>query len=188
MGVFLQTAIIPDCKEAEAREAVERVAQKLSCEKYEITDLIPEECQFKVQGKGISILFNEDCVGYEFLAEAISKEAGKAVLLLYIYDDDFWGYFLYENGSQIDQFNPMPDCLEEVSEEERQEMKGNAKAISEYFHVEEALIEKYLVYWTEEMLEGEETKAYEEDEFVQCDCWQLADFMRKLGYPYEWGE
>ena len=31
-------------------------------------------------------------------------------------------------------------------------------------------------------------KAYEGDEFTLGDCWQMADFMRKLGYPYEFEE
>lgn len=27
-------------------------------------------------------------------------------------------------------------------------------------------------------------KAYPDDEFGMGDCWQMADFMRKLGLPY----
>lgn len=47
-------------------------------------------------------------------------------------------------------------------------------------------IKRYLVFWTEEMLNNYEKKAYEDDEFGQCDSWQMADFMRKLGYPFEY--
>lgn len=185
MGLFLQTAIIPDCKEKEAKEVLKSIAEKLPCEEYTISDLNPEECQFKEHGDGVNILFNDHCIGYEDLAEAISKKTGKTVLMLYIYDEDYWGYFLYDNGSEVDMFIPMTDYFEEVSEEQKQEVRGNAKIISDYFHVEKSSIEKYIVFWTEEMLDNFEKKAYEDDEFGQCDSWQMADFMGKLGYPYE---
>ena len=194
MGLFLQTAILPECGEAQARSAVEAVAKKLSgLEKgdkaYELMNLIPEECQYKEYGGGAGILFNEDCSGYENLAEAISKETEKPILLLYIYDGDYWGYFLYDKGVEIDRFNPIPDYFEEVSEEQMEKEKGNAEIIARYFHVEKADIEKYLRFWTEEELEEGQEKAYEDDEFSAGEDWQIADFMRKLGYPYEaWGE
>jgi len=196
MGLFLQTAIIPDCGEEEAKNAIAAVAGKYSQEleapgsgktpEYSIINLIPNECRFQTSERGVCILFNEDCIGYEALAGAISKEAGKAVLLLYIYDGDYWGYFLYDKGTEIDRFVPMPDYFDEVPEEEMQQMKGNAEVIAEYFHVNKASFEKYLVFWTEDMMEDYSAKAYEDDEFGQCEDWQMTDFMRKLGYPYEW--
>lgn len=63
-------------------------------------------------------------------------------------------------------------------------MKGNAEIIAKYFDVEAASIEKYLVHWSEDMMDK---KAYEDDEFGYED-WQMVDFMRKLGYPYEFNE
>lgn len=192
MGLFLQTAILPECGETQARNAVEAVAKKLGGldkgekNKYEFMNLIPEECQYKEQGGGTSILFNEECGGFEDLAEAISKETQKPILLLYIYDGDFWGYSLYDNGVEIDRFNPMPDYFEEASEAQMEKEKGNAEIIAKYFHVEKADIEKYLIFWTDELLESEDgQKAYEDDEFSIGEDWQMADFMRKLGYPYE---
>ena len=119
MGLFLQTAIIPDCSEATLRKAVAAVAEKYSCElespdfdessEFHILDLMPDDCKYQSAQNGISILFNEDCMGYESLAGALSEELGKAVLLLYIYDGDYWGYFLYDKGLEIDQFVQMPD-------------------------------------------------------------------------------
>ena len=175
MGLFLQTAIIPDCKETEAREALKKIAARF--------DLIPEECRYKEYAGGTAILLNEDCVGYDTLAKAISKALRKAALLLYTYDGDYWGYFLFDNGKEIDMFDSVPDYFEGVSEKEKQEVKGNAKLISDYFHVEESSIKNYLVFWTGEMTDK---KAYEDDEFEYLDCWQMADFMKRLGYPYEW--
>lgn len=141
MGLFLQAAVMPGCTEAEVRAIVNTVAEKYTCTFDElekgsgeddiiISDLIPDECQYAESADGVSILFNEDCIGYDSLAKVISKESGKTVLLLYIYDGDYWGYMLYERGEVIDQFNPMPDYFEEVSEEEIQKSKGNAESIA----------------------------------------------------------
>ena len=106
---------------------------------------------------------------------------------LYLYDDDFWGYFCCENGELLDEFNPMPDYFEEASEEERQRVAGNSALIAERFQVPEAEVAGYLKAWPEDILDADETeKAYESDEFSQGDCWQMADFMAKLGYPYDW--
>lgn len=196
MGLFLQAAIMPGCKEADARAAVTTVAEKYSCSFDElekgdsaedammISDLIPDECQYMENANGVSILFNEDCIGYDSLAKAVSRESGKAILLLYIYDEDYWGYWLYDKGESIDEFNPVPDYFEDLSEEKLQRLKGNADIIANYFHVEKSSIEKYLVRWSEETVDE---KAYEDDAFGYGD-WQMADFMRKLGYPYEFGE
>ena len=32
----------------------------------------------------------------------------------------------------------------------------------------------------------ESTSACEEDEFEYGDSWQMANFMKAIGYPYEW--
>lgn len=200
MGLFLQVALMPGCKEAEAREAIQAVADKYACSFDElesgdydedcieddmlISELIPDECQYVESAHGVSILINDGCIGHDSLAKAVSKETGKAFLLLYIYDGDYWGYWLYENGNAIDEFNPIPDYFEKASEKKIQKVKGNAEIIARYFDVEKASIEKYLVRWPEEMI-GK--KAYEDDEFEYGD-WQMADFMRKLGYPYEFNE
>ena len=82
MGLFLQVAIMPGCKKAEARTAVEEVAKKYSCsfdelesgdfteEDLIISELIPDECQYAETAAGVSILFNDDCIGYDALAKA----------------------------------------------------------------------------------------------------------------------
>ena len=148
--------------------------------------LEPAQCRYAVHGTGVSVLLNDDCVGFEGLAETVSVQLGKPVMLLYIYDGDFWGYFLCENGSVLDAFNPMPDYFEEVPEEQKESMRVNAALIADRFHVDPAAIEKYLVFWTEEDLEEWDEKVYEDDEFGRGEDWQMADFMRRLGYPYEW--
>ena len=172
MGLFLQVAIMPGCKKAEARTAVEEVAKKYSCsfdelesgdfteEDLIISELIPDECQYAETAAGVSILFNDDCIGYD------------------------WGYELYDKGEILDRFNPMPDYFEEVSEEKIEQLKGDARIIAGQFHVEQASIERYLVRWSADTMDE---KAYQDDEYGYED-WQMVDFMRKLGYPYDFDE
>ena len=177
MGLFLQTVILPRTHQGEAAAAMEKIA-----EENPDFELDPKECQYLQREGGAQILC--ECIGYDSLAEALSLKIPQPVLLLYIYDEDFWGYYLYENGKELDQFCPMPDYFEEVSQEERSQQAGDSAILSRYFGVTPESVQKYLCFWTEEMLEGE-GKAYPEDEASQCDCWQMADFMNKLGFPYE---
>lgn len=180
MGLFLQTAIILNCDESTAKTAVEKA------EKIPGIGLMAPACQYKEFKHGVNIQFNEECDGFETLAKELSREVNQPVMLLYIHDEDYWGYDFYDNGKAVDSFNPMPDLYEEVSEQERERLAGKSAVIANYFQVDEAKIKNYLVAWTEDILENTTAKAYEDDEFEQCNCWQMADFMRKLGYPYEW--
>lgn len=183
MGMFLQNVIMLDCDEATAKAAIKK-AEQIS--DSSMLELVPEECQFQQFPKGTSILLNDRCCGYEPLAQTLSEAAMKPVMLLYIYDDDFWGYCFYDKGELLDTFTPMPDYFEDASEEDRREIAGKSSLIASYFQIKEEEIQNYLVSWTEDIMEDFEAKAYEDDECGQCDCWQMIDFMRKLGFPYEW--
>ena len=108
-------------------------------------------------------------------------------MLCYIYDGDYWGYYFYDKGMVLDCFNTMPDYFVKISEEERQRLAGNSKIIAAYFDVEEAEIKNDIQIWTDDILDSEdEIYAYSEDEFCMGENWQMADFMRKIGYLYQW--
>lgn len=179
MGLFLQTAIVRDCREMEIRKAVEKLASEMG--------LIPEQCHYRESGAGCAVLFNDDCYGFNELAMRLSIELSRPVMLLFIYDGDFWGYFFYDKKVELDSFDSLPDYFES-SPGEQQSSAGDSTVIADYFHVEQKDIERYLRFWTEDMMEQYEKPAYPGDEFGQCDCWQMADFMRKLGFPYTFGE
>lgn len=182
MGLFLQTAIITDCN----TETAKSVLSKFDKKSIKEMDLDLDACRFQEKNGSVNILFNEYCSGYDGLAQKLSENVDGLVMVLYIYDEDFWGYYLYQNGKHLDTFNPMPDYFEEVDDEERRKFAGNAALVADLFGVAESDISRYLVEWTEDIMEECNEKAYPDDEFEQCDCWQMADFMNKLGYPYEW--
>ena len=175
MGLFAQTAVIQNCDENTARTVLERLAPEKDW------NLDVSECKFVAKDKGVQILFNDWCSGYEEMAEVLSKETGRDVLLLYIYDGDFWGYFFCENGVLTDQFMPIPDYFDE--DNPVTDASGNAALIAERFHVPEETVARYLTSWALDDLDGAE-KACDADEFPYGDCWQIADFLAKLGWPW----
>lgn len=177
MGLFLQTAIIPNCDEETVRGALERLAPKKDW------GLDVSGCRFVSNDKGVQVLFNDYCSGYGELAEDLSKETSLGVLLLYIYDDDFWGYFFWENGVELDNFVPIPDYFGE--EETTLDLSGNAALIAERFNTPEEVVARYLITWSLDDLE-EGQKSSDEDEFPIGDCWQMVDFTAKLGWPWPW--
>lgn len=191
MGMFLQNVIMLDCDESTAKAALKK-AEQIS--DSSMLELVPEECKFQKFPKGVSILLNDRCCGYDPLAQLLSETTMKPVMLLYIYDDDFWGYCFYDKGEPIDLFTPLPDYFEEASDEGeheplkegQEEIFGKSDVIASYFQIDEEDIKNYLISWTDKIMDDFEAKAYPDDECGQCDCWQMIDFMRRLGFPYEW--
>lgn len=179
MGLFLQTLILPDCTLSQAQNALK------AAESLPDLGLQTEDCLYGSVSNGQIVLLNAACTGYENLAQALSEHLPGPVLLLYIFDEDFWGYHLYADGQALDAFSPMPDYFEEVSDSERQHLAGQSAVIARCFQVAEENIANYLVPWDETLFSAP-GKAYPDDEFEQGYCWQMADFMRKLGYPYPW--
>ena len=96
-------------------------------------------------------------------------------------------YEFYLSGEQIDQFNTMPSYWGEVSSEEKDALRGDAELLARHWPGLTAdSIRGYLRHQSaiEEESDDLSTKAYPDDEFPSVDCWQLADFLRKLGTPY----
>ncbi len=179
MGLFLETAIV-NCNDLnKVKQSLEEISKVKP--KFELN---PEECKYSQSKNVIQLLLNEDCVGYEELAKDLSEKISSHVMLLYIYDEDFWGYFLYDNGKEMDRFSPDPEYFGE--EEDSEKYSGDAEVVSKYFGVSKESIEKYIVGWTDEYYEEGDVMAYGDDEFAYTDCWQMVDFMNKLGFPYRW--
>jgi len=182
MGLFLNVLIVRDSKEKNVKQILEKMGDS-----YSGWNLIPEDCKCQEFSGGTAVLLNEMCASYDGLPRMLSEELCHPVMLCYIYDGDFWGYSLYDNGMELDNFNPIPDYFGDVSEREKKQMAGNSRLIAEYFNVKEDRIKNYLQQWTDELLDSDEKiRAYEEDEFCIGEDWQMADFMKALGFPYTW--
>jgi hypothetical protein len=116
--------------------------------------------------------------------QAISATLQCPAFYFHIHDDDLWMYHFYRFGVEADRFNTSPDYWGKVSEDERRTWQGSARTIcASWPGVTREQIERYLVDHDSEDFNGE-AKAYETDSFEAWDCWQLVDFMAKLGLEY----
>ena len=176
MGLFLQTAIIKNT----------HITQFEKCMRELLTEypaIYQDSNHFKFLNyeDAVGVLLSQDVIEYDSLVQMLSIRLHAKVLFLYIYDSDYWGYYLYDDGLELDRFSPIRNYFSD-EESEIEKYKGNAAIIAENFGMDVKNIERYLYPWTDSILD--QKKAYPEDEFEYGDCWQMADFMKSLGYPY----
>ena len=178
MGVFLQTALFPGCAESIAREAVETAAKNSAFQ------IDPKTCRYAQSYEGTQVLMEGDCLGFAALARALSDLSENPVMLLYIYDGDFWGYDFY-GGKEEDHFRTRPDAFGPVGPQEKQRLSGNPAALSGWLPTwDTEMMRRYLVHWSDLDEEAMEETACPGDQFPYGDCWQMTDFMARLGVPW----
>ena len=180
MGVFLQTALFPGCAESAARAAVETAAENPGF----CIDL--EKCRYAQSYEGTQALMEGDNLGFAPLAKALSDASENPVMLLYIYDGDYWGYDFYGGGEE-DHFSTIPDYFGPVSPEEKQRLAGNPAALRGWFPIQDiSAIQSYYIHWSDQCEDDleEAGAAYPGDRFSYGDCWQMTDFMARLGFPW----
>lgn len=178
MGVFLQFALLPGCPEADTRAAVEKAARN---PQFSI-DL--DKCQYAASYEGTQVLIAGE-LAFDALAKELSRLSQNPVMLLYLYDGDFWGYDFY-GGKGEDHFSTMPDYFASISQAKKERLDGNPVVLAGWFPIwDQALLSRYLLHWTdhEEELE-EEGFACSGDRFPYGDCWQATDFAAQLGFPW----
>lgn len=128
------------------------------------------------------MLFGKPTGNFSF-TQSLSRDLGVPAFGFHIHDDDLWLYEFYVAGELIDQFNTLPGYWKELSAEEESRWRGNADLISGHWPgVDPETIRRYLVH--RDFDNETPSKAYPDDKFEAWDCWQLADFLRKLGIPY----
>lgn len=173
MGVFLHTVLFPNGDELKCRVALQRAADDRGLA------VRLGGCRWHLFDKGPAVLLNDGCCGYEDLAKTLSAGLPGPVMVLYIYDDDYWGYFLYQDGEELDRFASLPDYFEVGSPPH---VPGDSHIVARSFGVEAEAVAPYLLPWEEERMGS---YAREGDQAVIGDCWQMADFMEKLGFDYD---
>lgn len=134
-------------------------------------------------GEPVVVSYPHDFYNWDEASEHLSLALNTTVFSLHIHDGDLWMYVLFEGGEEVDRFNPIPDYFsDELEPEELSSWAGDPALIARVWpDVEVSEIERYLTFWD---LDDEAAgKAYDEDEHSYHDCWQLVDFMKKLGLP-----
>ena len=151
MGIFLHTVLFPGGDELKCRTALQRAAQEPDF------SLHLDGCRWHLFDKGPAALLNDGCCGYEDLAKRLSSPLPSPVMVLYIYDDDYWGYFLYQNGMELDRFASLPDYFEPGSPPDR---PGNAPLLARIFSAAPGDIEPYLLPWPQAVAASDEEDVY----------------------------
>lgn len=127
-------------------------------------------------------LFEDDNDHVEAICQALSKLLGTPVFYLHIHDGSAWLYSLYHKGERVDRFSQVPEFVALDPEDDIDAWRGNAKLIATLWPELRAQdIANYLVFQHD--LHSEK-KAYRDDEFDPYDCWQICDFMNRLGLEY----
>jgi len=138
-------------------------------------------------GPNTTIMYPDGFCEWDDAARFLSEKLAKLVFSLHIHDGDFWMFVLFRDGKEIGWFNPVPEYWEELPPKDKAKWKGDASLIAELMpSISTDAITKYFAEWD---LEDEDTpKAYPDDEFTICDCWQMCDFMKKIGLEYPMGD
>lgn len=137
------------------------------------------------EGDRVSILYPYEFFDWDAASQYLSRVLSTPVFSLHIHDEDLWMYLLFRKGQPVDAFNPVPDYWDDaICAEEIAQWAGDAKQVAAAVPgIDSDQIADYLVRWEDPDYE-EMHKAYEGDEFAKTDCWQMLDFMKKLGLDY----
>ncbi|HAB19175.1 MAG TPA: hypothetical protein PLX89_10215 [Verrucomicrobiota bacterium] len=131
-----------------------------------------------------SVLYPSDFLEWDEVSRDLSMQLGVPVFSFHIHDGDLWMFLLFDKGEQVAQFNPLPEYWDDsISDEERTSWSGDAAAIASCIPGLAAdSIRPYLRHWN--LDEDNPGKAFPEDQFSYHDCWQLCDFMKRIGLRY----
>lgn len=133
---------------------------------------------------GVTVMYPDSFLGWDDASAFLSEHLNTPVFSFHIHDGDLWMFILYERGEAVAQFNPIPDYWDDsVSSDEIESWSGDAESVARHIpNLQPANIERYFTRW--DLDADAPAKAYPDDEFTYGDCWQLSDFMRRVGLQY----
>ena len=188
MGLFLSMSGVIGSEHSRVEAALREYAV---CHHGEMREesLTPEDddCLIITEDVGgVIVVYPGEFLRWDEVSESLSEDLRKPVFSFHIHDGDFWMYTLFDGGSVVDQFNPVPDYWGNVGEEECASWQGNAQEVARRVPgLSAESVSKYLARWGDEVFKSaERRKAYPDDEFCYGDDWQLVDFMKRLGLSY----
>jgi hypothetical protein len=186
MGLFLSMSGIIGAKQTEAENALKELAATHGGRFEPTTKKSPlwEVLVLCESNGNTTVVYPGEFSNWDDAAAYLSRSLDSPVFSFHIHDDDLWMYVLFVAGEAVDHFNPIPDYWDDnLAEDERRRWAGNAATIGRFCrHVREETIRKYLVQW--DLDDDKPGRAYDDDEYVYNDCWQMADFMKKVGLRY----
>ncbi|HEX2923731.1 MAG TPA: hypothetical protein VHS28_06880 [Chloroflexota bacterium] len=184
MGEFVAVSGVIGASSSEVQAALKGFAEAEGGGSEMLAEGVPYEDPsigvITLEGANTSVLYPEEFSEFDKASKYLSTSLSKPVFSFHIHDGDLWMYTLFDSGREIDHFNPLPDYWGNVSASEREKWRGDASVVAKVVPgVSVDVVGKYLVAWDVEQMDG--AKAYPDDEFAIGDCWQMSDFMRKVG-------
>lgn len=162
MGRFFRSVLFPGGVEPQCRSAVQKIAENPTMNIWQ------NLCHWHLYKNGPAVLLNDGYCGYAYMARRLSAMLPCHVMVLFTYDDDYWGYFLWRHKAECDHFHSCPDYFGPGLPPRK---PGNAALIAQTFGVERQAIERYLQPW-------EKAKS---GHFDNGGC---SDFMAALGFDF----
>ncbi len=186
MGLFLAMSGVANSNRAAVEDALRAYATERggTLETVDTSADLSEALLIGESGGHVTLMYPSDFMQWDDASQYLSRTLNTAVFSLHIHDDDLWMYILFSKGEPVDQFNPIPDYwLKNMPESEKQEWAGNAAIVAQHWPgVVPESIGNYLLEW--DLDEADSDNAYADDHFPYNDCWQVTDFMRRLGLTY----
>ncbi len=186
MGLFLSMSGIMDVSSTSVRDALRAYAESKSFP-FEMVGGTTDAGDIGAitrEGKNTTILYPAEFLHWDEASQFLSGRLAKPVFSFHIHDGDLWMYTLFNEGREMDWFNPLPEYWQDnLPPEEKEKWRGRAELVARLVPgVSPGAISKYLVTW--DLQQTDCPKAYPDDAFALCDCWQVCDFMKKLGLLY----
>jgi hypothetical protein len=186
MGLFLAMSGVANA----GRAAVEETLRAYATEKGGTLEAVGPSTDLSDallvadSGNHVTVMYPSDFGRWDETSEHLSRSLGTSVVSLHIHDEDLWMYVLFSKGEQVDQFNPIPDYWhKKMPKSDKQVWAGNAAVVAQHWpSVTPEAIREYLHEWDLDAVDSD--LAYDDDEFSYNDCWQMTDFMRRLGLVY----
>ncbi|MHB0937934.1 MAG: hypothetical protein ACYC6A_16220 [Armatimonadota bacterium] len=129
-------------------------------------------------GSWFFTLLTSNSLAGDGICMQVSRETNRPVIAIMDYDQDCWGYALFEDGEIRSLFWNIPAYVDL----DPAECKGDAKLLAETFHADPAQLQPYLRHIDPEKEYNQ--KAFPEDEFPLGNTWVCVDFLRRLGIQY----
>lgn len=176
MGIFLNIAGLQT--ESDITEDI--ISLK---EKYEWFG----ECYIVKKKNGVMVMqestYSSECY---IICEELSEKLNCTACHFSISDGDQWGYELFHKGKIVDEFFQRPEIIDGLEKKKIPSLFGKPKIFVKYWeNIELSKVEKYIIPNSKLSFLKRRKKAYNHDEFTYNNCWQLTDFLREIGLPYE---
>ncbi|HKX30601.1 MAG TPA: hypothetical protein VJ302_23130 [Blastocatellia bacterium] len=188
MGPFISLSGVVGSSCEDVERAVASFAAERGGRFDAVSDLMEidwlERACLAAAGDKVSFLHPDWFEHGDAISKHLSAVLGRAVFSFHIYNGEWWTFTLFSHGAEVTEFDPWQKYLDELSEDQRKKVGGDAAAVCAHVPgLSPDSIERYFVIWSKDVRTGG-GKAYPDDEHPYGDYSQMFDFMKRVGFVY----